>query len=96
MPNQSDMKTEITYISPHEIDEATQRIASIRFDSLVRMFDVAKPHNKVTPLQPQWFKSELKLTMELIEDSDPYLLGRIIKDAYFELKKHIEQYEYVR
>lgn len=85
-------KSEISFIHPNEIEEAKIRMMHVRFDCLVRMFDCSKIRGG-KPLPPQWFKSEIKLTMELIEYSDPYVLGKIIKDAFFELKYHIERYE---
>jgi len=89
----------ISGISPNEIDESQYRQMSIRFDCLVKMFDSGTRMTKASfpfqskPLPPQWFKSEIKLTMEAVEYYDPYKLGMIIKNAFSDLKRHIEQYE---
>jgi len=94
-----EIKSEISCVSPNEIDEAKLRQMRIRFDCLVKMFDSATIMTKGSflnppkPLPPQWFKSEIKLTMEAVEHYDPYKLGLIIKEAFFHLKRHIEQYE---
>ena len=95
-----EVKSEISYPSPDEMDIAKYRTMNIRFDCLVKMFDYGQieprslmPFAQPKPLPPQWFKSELKLTMELVSDADPYHLGMIIKQAYQKLKNHIEVYE---
>lgn len=93
-------KSEISYVPPSEIDEAKYRTMSVRFDCLVKMFDygqieprIPMPFVQRKALPPQWFKSEMKLTMELVADADPYTLGMAIKQAYQKLKEHIELYE---
>lgn len=96
------MKTnpEISFVLPNEIDEAKHRMASIRFDCLVKMFDYGQiqpkspmpfVHRKALP--PQWFKSEMTLTMELVAHASPYELGMAIKDAFTKLQRHINEYE---
>lgn len=93
-------KSEISCVPPREIDEAKYRTMSVRFDCLVKMFDygqieprIPMPFVQRKALPPQWFKSEMKLTMELVADADPYTLGMAIKQAYQKLKEHIELYE---
>lgn len=92
-------QVKISYPSPSEIDESKKRLCEIRFECLVKMFDVGyyqergflnipvgKPH-------PQMFKLETRLTLEAIKHCDEYQLGKIIKDAYRQLESHISQYE---
>jgi hypothetical protein len=93
-------KSEISYVLPNEMDEAKYRTMSVRFECLVKMFDFAQKEPKSSfffmeskPLPPQYFKSEIKLTMELVANADPYTLGIVIKQAYNNLKRHIDQYE---
>lgn len=89
-----DFKPEISCVSPNEMDEAKYKMVSIRFDCHVKMFDCGQRETQAAkPLPPQWFKSELKLTLESIADADPCVLGMRIKEVYLKLKNHIEQYE---
>jgi len=85
---------------PNELEVAQFRMMDVRFDCLVRMFDsgMIQPRNiipfvKRKSLPPQWFKSEMKFTMEFVEDSSPYSIGCVIKDMFKKLKLHIENYE---
>ena len=90
-------ETEISPIIP--TDKEIQRMMEIRFDCLVKMFDsgyrTVKSNIPLVPpkhLPPQWFKLEKRFTMEMIKESNPYELGCLIKEAFFELERHIEQY----
>jgi len=94
-------KSEVSRLSnPNEIDIAKLRMMDVRFDCLVRMFDSGQiqpksmmPFVHLKALPEQWFKSELKLTMEMVADAAPYTFGMAIKQAYQKLKQHIELYE---
>jgi hypothetical protein len=94
-----ELKPEISFIAPNELEEAKSRTANIRFDCLVKMFDYGQRQiggvflSVPKSLPPQWFKCEMKLTLELVAEADPYTLGMAIKEAYLRLKHHIEQYE---
>jgi len=85
---------------PNEVEIAKFRMMDIRFDCLVRMYDNGQverkslmPFVQSKPLPPQWFKSEMKLTMEFIEDADPYQLGVAIKKQWQKMKDVILDYE---
>lgn len=84
---------------PQEEWLAKQRMTSVRFDALVRMFDSGQIQPKggflhtPKPLPPQYFKCESSLTMEFVKDADPHTLGSILKKMYAELEEHIHKYE---
>jgi len=89
-----------TVSNPNELEIAKYRMMDVRFDCLVRMFDSGQiqpksslPFVEREPLPPQWFKLETKLTMEFVEGADPYQIGMAIKESFWKLKKHIEDYE---
>lgn len=82
--------------------ESLPKMCEIRFDCLVRMFDmcIEKPNKLVpfrvkreVPHKPQWFKSTAKMTLEQIKYADEYEIGRMVKDMYRQLEMHIRQYE---
>ena len=82
---------------PNELEIAAHKMMSVRFDCLVKMYDFAKVKSE-NPMPyikypPQWFKSEIRFTMEFIESTDPKIIGMAVKAAYYELKKTIEKYE---
>ena len=96
-----EQKSEVSKLSnPNEIEIAKFRMMDVRFDCLVRMFDSGQiqpksmmPFVERKPLPPQWFKSEMKFTMEFVEDADPYMIGMAVKEAFNKLKNNIEAYE---
>ncbi len=90
-------------LNPNEIEMARFRNMEIRFQCLVKMFDSGfvqrknpMPFLPATTPPPQWFKSETKLTMEFVEYADAETIGRVIKEAFYKLKNHIESYEQER
>jgi hypothetical protein len=94
---------EIT-ISPVPPDEAgnNQKRAEIRFDCLVKMYDVGYVTPKEggfleftpsKPYAPQWFKSVSYLTLEKIKYEDPYVIGVQIKQQFEGLERAIKEYE---
>lgn len=82
-------------------EDKKTRLAEIRFDCKVKMFDFGSMNHVQSIFQvsqkkertPQWFALTTQLSLEFIETSDPELIGRAIKDAYKQLKDHIERYE---
>jgi hypothetical protein len=89
-------ETQIEPIIPTERE--MQRLMEVRFDCIVKMFDSGfrTTGGFLMPkkdLPPQWFKSNMHLTLEAVKEKSPYELGYIIKNAFNELQKHIEQYE---
>lgn len=84
---------------PDEIESAKKRLAEIRFDCLVRMYDFAKQGTKggvlqqIKPKPPQWFKSEARLSLELIKYGTEQEIGRLVKGMFIELEDRIRQIE---
>jgi hypothetical protein len=80
-------------------EKAKQKLCSIRFDAIVRMYDTGSKELKMPwplqpkPLPPQWFAIESQLTMEMIANADPYILGTQLKEMYRKLDFAIRQYE---
>jgi hypothetical protein len=97
------MENKKTIISPAPPDEAgnNEKRAEIRFDCLVKMYDVGYLISKGSVLSftppksysPQWFKSVSYLTLETIKYQDPYIIGLQIKQQFGELERAIKQYE---
>jgi len=97
------MENKETIISPVPPDEAgnNERRCEIRFDCLVKMYDVGYITSKGSvlsftppkPHAPQWFKSVSYLTLEKIKYEDPYVLGVQIKQQFEGLERAIKQYE---
>jgi hypothetical protein len=97
------MENKETIISPVPPDEAgnNQKRAEIRFDCLVKMYDVGYITSKGSvlsftppkPHAPQWFKSVSYLTLEKIKYEDPYVIGVQIKQQFEGLERAIKQYE---
>ena len=76
------------------------RCAEIRFDCLVKMFDSGIRTKKSgliinteKELPPQWFKNEMRLTLEAVEYGDPHELGMALKNMFKQLDIHIKNYE---
>lgn len=77
------------------------RMAEIRFDAYVKMYDVgykqltragvfaAEKRDK----KPQWFRSHVELTLDSIKFADPYDIGMAIKRQFLELEAAIKKYE---
>lgn len=85
---------------PFERDIAEHKMASIRFDCLVKIYDcgVIQPKSNLPflslkPLPPQWFKSEIKFTLEYLRYEDPYTIGLAIKEALSRMDAVITEYE---
>jgi hypothetical protein len=97
------MENKETIISPVPPDEAgnNEKRAEIRFDCLVKMYDVGYITPKggmlsftpPKPYAPQWFKSVSYLTLEKIKYEDPYVIGVQIKQQFEGLEQAIKQYE---
>jgi len=76
------------------------KCAEIRFDCLVKMFDSGTRTKKSglfmtkeVALPPQWFKNEMRLTLEAVEHGDPHELGMALKNMFRQLDIHIKNYE---
>jgi len=78
------------------------RCAEIRFDCLVRMYDSGTRmvgENNVLlgttekAAEPQWFKNEIRFTLEAVQHGDPYELGMSLKNMFKQLDLHIKNYE---
>jgi len=87
---------------PEEEASSLPSMCEIRFDCLVKMYDMAvsKPSKllpfslrKEIPRKPQWFRSTSRMTLEAIKNGDEYSIGRQIKEQFRQLEVHIEQYE---
>lgn len=86
--------------NPNEIEEAQMRMMKVRFDCIVKMFDcgITQPKSPLSfverkPLPPQWFKSEMKLTLEFLRDAEPVHIGLVIKQALAKMDEAISLYE---
>lgn len=85
----------------HEEMADKTRVAKIRFEALVEMHDAAFPIiEKKTILfpertfkKPQWFKSYMTLSLELIKHGDPMAIGYAIKNQLHELEATIKKIE---
>ncbi len=82
--------------------EALPAMCEIRFDCLVRMYDMGtRPPSSLLPLRmrmetprsPQWFRNTQIISLEAIKNGDEYTLGRMIKDQFRQLELHIKKYE---
>ena len=98
------MENKETIITPVPPDEAgnNQKRAEIRFDCLVKMYDIGYITPKEggfleftpsKPYAPQWFKSRSTMTLEHIKYADPYVLGMQIKQQFEGLERAIKEYE---
>jgi hypothetical protein len=97
------MENKETIITPVPPDEAgsNEKRCEIRFDCLVKMYDVGHitpkggffDLNIPKPYAPQWFKSVSYLTLEKIKYEDPYVLGVQIKQQFEGLERAIKEYE---
>lgn len=77
------------------------RMAEIRFDAYVEMYDsgyrtltnggifTSEKRDK----KPQWFRSHVELTLDSIKFADPYDIGMAIKRQFYELEAAIKKYE---
>jgi hypothetical protein len=76
--------------NPQEMELAQKHLTEITFDCLVKMYDSGfLPHKH----PPQYFKSELRLTLDFLKNSNEYAIGSAVKNQLIALMKHIEQYE---
>lgn len=79
-------------------------LAEIRFDCLVRMYDMGIEKKNTSPLpmsfqvrqekprKPQWFRSLSKFTLEEIRNSSEGELGTKLKFMLRQLELHIDKY----
>lgn len=93
------IKIEKAY-DPLEIEQAQSRLAEIRFECLIKMFDfgvIEKERGlrlvEKKPMPPQWFKLQQKMSLEFIKFGDEYSIGRAIKEAFMKLEHTINEYE---
>lgn len=78
-----------------------QQMAEIRIDCFVDMYEMSKTEHdggfsvffEEKQQSPQWFRSRNKITLQAIRESDPYVLGNILKDMLKQLEHHIDKYE---
>jgi hypothetical protein len=75
-----------TKISSTSEMEALPSLCEIRFDCYVKMYELGHRVIKTgflamdeKAVSPQWFKSEMKITLESIRCGDEYSLGRQLK-----------------
>jgi len=77
-------------------------MAEIRFDCFVTMYemgvrtykrDVGLFIKEERSLPPQWFKSINKITLDAIRHSNPYELGKLLKDMIEQMDSHIDRYK---
>lgn len=97
------MENKETIINAVPPDEAgsNQKRCEIRFDCLVKMYEVGYITPKRGFLEfkepkayaPQWFRSRSTMTLEHIKYADPYVLGVQIKQQFEELEQAIRKYE---
>ena len=93
-------ETTISAVPPDEAGNNQQR-CEIRFDCLVKMYDVGYVIPKGSfldikppkPYAPQWFRSLSNMTLDHIKHSDPYILGVQIKQQFEDLERAIRKYE---
>lgn len=85
---------------PFELEEAKMKMMEVRFDCIVKMFDCGQiipkstmPFIQPKPLPPQWFKSQMKLTLEFIRQSEPEMIGIAIKQLLAKMDEAISLYE---
>lgn len=85
---------------PQELERAQMRMMEVRFDCIVKMFDCGQiqpksmmPFVQRKPLPPQWFKSEIKFTLEFLRDVEPVHIGLAIKQALAKMDDAISLYE---
>lgn len=77
----------------------TRKLTEIRFDCLVTVHDVGfKKYKGVWGQQkqsrnPQWFRAQTQLTLEMIKFSDEYTIGRAVKQLFYDLERNIDKYE---
>lgn len=97
-------ENEISGVVPcHEDEaEALPAMCEIRFDALVKMYDMGFNKTKIPlllrmrmeiPRKPQWFKNTQRMSLEAIKHGDEYSIGRMIKEQFRQLELHIELYE---
>jgi len=85
---------------PNELEIAKMRMMEVRFDCIVKMFDFGQiqpksmmPFVERKPLPPQWFKSQIKFSLEFLRDADPVHIGMAIKKALAKMDEAISYYE---
>lgn len=97
------MEDKIEFVSEEEYN-GLPSMCEIRFDCLVKMYDMSIPKpskllpfslRKEIPRKPQWFRSVSSITLDAIKNEDEYSLGRRLKDQFRQLELHIQQYEKV-
>ena len=99
-----EMENEISGVEPcHKAEaEALPGMCEIRFDALVKMYDMGVDQSKgpipfrirrEIPREPQWFKSTQRMSLDAIKHGDEYSIGRMIKEQFRQMEAHISQYE---
>jgi hypothetical protein len=90
------MDIEKIEIVPDFEAERFPKMAHIRFDCVITMFDQEKVKTDGTffgrrekPRKPNWLKSESKMTLEFVKLSSEYEIGRQIKEQFEQLERHI-------
>ena len=94
------LTVEIHPVHKDDIPDGNMQAAEIQFDCLVTMYEMGartfstglfgmeeKSH------KPQWFRNRSKLTLDMIRNDDPAIIGRQIKMMLRQLDAHIKQYE---
>lgn len=93
------MNTQITYPeTPAESAKCNSHIAEIRFDCMMKMFDLVTVHpcgvyRKDEEPHPQRFILCETFSLEDIKYKDAYQLGMEIKEAYKKLEQHMAEYK---
>lgn len=88
--------SEIMFAEFEEQAKCEMKVCEIRIEARVKIFDVAfendsnlSRHQSKTP---QYLAIEQKITHELLENVDPYIIGELAIKAYKKLKAHISQH----
>lgn len=103
MGKEDKMQQTIEMVSVEEAN-AAPRMMTVSMDGLVEIYDfgvykgerrgfsfVTIPTSRSK--KPQWFRLRQKLTVEMLEHSDPLQIGMFIQDQYRKLKSMIEKWE---
>jgi len=81
--------------SESDISNGKRHLAEISFQGKIKIFDYVPDFDSVEyskPNNPEAFVITQLITLELIEDADPYTLGVLVKQTYQKLKAHMDKY----
>lgn len=85
---------------PESEVQSSHSMCEIRFDCLVTMYEMGTREaakgffvKEERRLNPQWFRSQRRITLDAIRNADEYMLGRQLKEMFHQLELHIKKYE---